>query len=460
MKKNCRRRALALLLGACVLFALLCGCTGKDGDTDAPALVTPSTPEPSAAPASTPAPAPAPESPAPTEQGTEAPELPELPEDVQPLADAAKNVVVVHNTQELIEAIAPDTAIVVEPGDYNLSEYLQAAWGDNRDGGKNVPLHRYAELVPCVDGIGLLVKGANRLSIFGRGAAEETELVVEPRYADVLHFEDCADVSLARLTMGHTETGNCVGSVLGFEDCRNIDLYAMDLYGCGVYGIFARNTSDLRAHGCVIRDCSYGPLDLEDVTGEWLFEDCVMRGSDGGGYIDTYEGADVSFIRCTFGEWESNGLYYRDDITTEDCFWYEITQFPHVDPEYEGALEPTEAEEELIADTAWLGQSMYNFTTQEETMLPLRREGCLIDVVLRLNADGSGTLEGLEDEPLLLRWEPDTAWESRLLVAMQGEYAETGNAELYRQIYAEGQPLWLELWLGEMSFRFKLMDGE
>ncbi len=460
MNRN-RLRAPALLLAVLLLAALLGGCVGKGG-TDAPALVTPSTPKPSAAPAETPAP----ESPTPSASAApqpsetpEKPELPELPEDVKALADKAANVVVVHSAQELVEAIGPDTAIIVAPGEYNLTEYLQKAWEDNCDGWNTVPLHRYAALEPCFDGVGLLVKGADRLSILGCGAAEETELVIEPRYADVLRFENCADLAFARLTMGHTEAGECIGSVLAFDGCRNVDLYAMDLYGCGVYGVFAMDSGDLRARNCVIRDCSYGPLDLENITGEWLFEDCVMSGSGGGGYIDTYSGADVRFLRCTFGEWESNSLSFKDGITTEDCFWHEITVYPDIDPEYAETLEPTEVTEELIADTAWLGYSMYNFVTQEETMLPLRREGCLIDVILRLNADGSGTLEGLENEPLPLTWEPDPEWESGLLISMRGEYAETGSAELYRQINVQGKPLWLELWLGDQSFRFTDMNG-
>ena len=454
-----RRRALALLTAVLTLAALLCGCAGKGGN--APAVVTPKTDGSAASASPAPEKTPAPQSPQPAEsEASPEPEPPELPEDVQALADAAQRFVTVRSTEELVAAVAPDTAILVEPGDYNLSGYLQSVWEEKDGGWDPVTLQQYVMIEPGFDGVTLIVKGADRLSIFGRGAAEETELVVEPRYADVLRFVDCADLSLARLTLGHTENGECAGNVLRFDDCRGVELSSMDLYGCGVYGLYSEGMRDMRVRGCSIHDCSYGPCTLEHFEGELLFEDCEIGGNGGGFSFFDCEDADIRFVRCTFGEYESGSLSFREDIAIEDCTFSEFTQYPDFDPEYESALEPTDVEPEIVENSVWLGVSMYNFETAEETGLPLRREGCTIDVVLRLNADGTGTLEGLEDEPLRLRWEPDPELAYGLLVTMQGEYVEAGRAELYTQIYALGKPMWLELWLGELSFRFIEMPIE
>ncbi|MBR4157292.1 MAG: hypothetical protein IKR07_00090 [Oscillospiraceae bacterium] len=462
-----RRSPALAVIAVCLLFTvLMCGCMGKGGDPSQPALVTPSVQKPSDAPPA----ASTPEDPQPSDPVVTAPpadpvepELPELPEDVDALREKAENFVVVSSTKELIDAIAPDTAILVEPGYYNLSEYLQAAWEDSGEEWNWLQSLPYVEVETYFDGVGLVIENADGLSIFGRGNTAETELVIEPRYADVIRFQYCDELSLSRLTLGHTETGECVGSVLRFDLCSEVDLNAMDLYGCGVNGIYADNTCDLRVRDSVIRDCSYGPIDLTYISGVWLFEDCVMSGSSGGAFIDTSAGAEVNFVRCTFGENESNALFFREDITTEDCVWHEITQYPEypdIEPGLEGNLRPVRFDAEVLADTAWLGESMYNFETQEETMLPLRREGCNIDVILRLSADGSGTLAGLEDDPLQLRWEMAGDSDYYADIFMQGEYAESGSVELYADTDADESPLWMEMWLGDISVRFTYWDEE
>ena len=445
----------ALILSAVLLAALFCGCVGKPENTDAPSTVTPTvvTPTPDATVA--------PESPKPTETAQPAPDpLSALPEDVQALADASKSLIVVHSTEELVAAIAPNTAILVEPGYYNMSEYLQEMWAQSDAGWDPVQLHRYAYLEPGFDGAGLVIQSVDNLSIFGRGASAETELVIEPRYADVFAFKDCERVSLARLTLGHTETGECFGSVVGFYDCRDVSLSEMDLYGCGVYGVNAEDTYDLRVQNSTIRDCSYGPLCLYDAYGQVSFTDCVLDGSDGGFLFIGCDAADISFVRCTFGEMESNSLTFLDDVVTEDCIWHEITQYPDIEPGLDGELVPVRFDALVLADTAWLGESMYNFATQEETMLPLRREGCNIDVILRLSADGTGQLVGLEDDPLPLRWEMADDSDYYANIYMQGEYAEDGKIEIYAGAFVEESPLWMEFWLGDISIRFTDWNDE
>ena len=454
MKTNGFFGIVAALLALCLLLA---GCVGAQSEK---------TPAPEGGETPTPAggtPEPASPTPAP-EQGPESAQTPEIPEALRPLAEAAKVLVVVRSAEELVEAIRPDTAILVEPGDYNLSEYLEAAWAQGGEEWNAMKRHHYVQLEDCFDGVMLKITGVDGLSIFGRGETADTEIVVEPRYADVLKFEDCSDLTLARLTLGHTETGECVGSVLHLEDCRNVVLRDVDLYGCGVHGVQAGETQDLYVYDSVIRDCSFGPLDLEYMLGDVLLENCTLTGSGGAVFLGSCERANIVFRGCTFGERESNSLYFRDDVVTEDCTWSEITEYPDYsdDPDgdfaLEGDLAPVRFDALVLADTAWIGVSMYNFDSGEETALPLRREDGDTDVILRLSADGSGALEGLEAQALSLRWEMEEDSDYSALVAMQGEYAETGHLSLFAERGEGEHPLWMELWLGELSIRFQALE--
>ena len=51
-------------------------------------------------------------------------------------------------------------------------------------------------------------------------------------------FRECSNIKLIGLTLGHTpRKGSCMGSVLRFENCNNIQLDSLELFGCGTYGI-------------------------------------------------------------------------------------------------------------------------------------------------------------------------------------------------------------------------------
>ena len=87
--------------------------------------------------------------------------------------------------------------------------------------------------------------------------------------------------------MGHTETGACSGDVLNFYGCRNINLSAMDLYGCGGYGIACYDgTGEMYVYSSTIRDCAYGALNILDGNGRFEFHNCGLTVSEA---YDQYE---------------------------------------------------------------------------------------------------------------------------------------------------------------------------
>ena len=249
---------------------------------------------------------------------------------------AGRRVVRVSNMEQMIENIAPDTQILLAPGRYNLSDTLTALYA--REGGRFHESCKFVRIDEVYDGLELVVTGVSGLSIASEsGSAADTEIVTDPRYADVFRFENCSDIGMMDLTMGHTDTGSCAGDVLYFNQCSDIVLSGLDLYGCGVYGISADECARLTCFDSTIRDCENGALELCSAQSRQLFLNCVISGSGSGGYFcaDDDSAGEFYFYRCTFGERESNSFAFNDRITAEDCSWAEITAYPDYSGESE-----------------------------------------------------------------------------------------------------------------------------
>jgi len=242
---------------------------------------------------------------------------------------AGKRVVHVSNMEQMIENIAPDTQILLAPGKYNLSDALKSLY--TREGVHFNESREFVRIDEAYDGLELVVTGVNGLSISSvSGSVMDTEIVTDPRHANVLRFENCSDIGMMDLTMGHSDTGNCAGDVLYFIQCSDIILSGLDLYGCGIYGINTKECARLACFDSTIRDCENGALELYDAQNRQMFLNCEMTGSGSGGYFYTNDGSngEFYFYRCTFGKEESNSLAFNDRISTEDCSWSELIVSP------------------------------------------------------------------------------------------------------------------------------------
>ena len=171
----------------------------------------------------------------------------------------------------------------------------------------------YVKLELVTDGFEVLIDGVRNLSIETNGAFTEdtAEIVVEPRYANVLNFLDCDRIILADLVLGHTpEKGYCTGGVLHFTDCGRVAMADLDLYGCGTYGIIAERCASIQTVDSVIRDCSYGLLDMTQVA-DAGFGGCVFRDCSGFTMIGL-RGGSVSFSSCEFvrNTWDEGWCHF------------------------------------------------------------------------------------------------------------------------------------------------------
>ncbi|MDO4973454.1 MAG: M56 family metallopeptidase [Eubacteriales bacterium] len=165
--------------------------------------------------------------------------------------------VTVDNVDDLLNALASHTVIFLKSGVYDLS--TARTYGQDMD----VTPYTWRE---TYDGYELVLRDLEDLVIAGLPGEEGAEIVISavPRYANVLRFERCRDLTLSAFTAGHTvEPGQCAGGVLYFDSCRSVQVTGCRLYGCGILGIQAVNCEMLRADLCAIYDCSNGAVAAE-----------------------------------------------------------------------------------------------------------------------------------------------------------------------------------------------------
>ena len=178
----------------------------------------------------------------------------------------APNVITVTTVDELLAAIGSDREILMEPGRYNL--YWARDYGCKSENESYV-WEEYG------DGYQLKLIGVENLTIRGSGMDTAT-LVTQPRYANVLVLQNCANVTLESFTAGHTDGGECAGGVVSLMGCKDVILNAMGLFGCGTIGVQTELCSDIVISACDIYECtSYGVW--SDRTDDLTVKGCTLR---------------------------------------------------------------------------------------------------------------------------------------------------------------------------------------
>ena len=210
----------------------------------------------------------------------------------EPTEVAPGGEIAVKTVDEFLAAIGPDRTIVLDGDSFCLAD--AANYGSV--GGM---YYRWEE---TYDGPQLAIRDVYDLTI--RGAKEDgtTTLTATPRYADVLCLENCYHVSLAGLTLGHTEgPSECAGAVVEFTVCSEMSLDSCRLYGCGTLGVDASSVVDLRLKDCEIYDCSIGGVVLYGVSNA-IFENCRIHDVPSPA-ISLYDASEVMWNNAdVFGE--------------------------------------------------------------------------------------------------------------------------------------------------------------
>lgn len=177
------------------------------------------------------------------------------------------NVVRVSDLNGFLAALAPNTVIEIDAEQLKLER--AADYGFSYEGAgyswQKADLSEYMLLIRDLDGLTI------------RSVAEGGTVVsTDALFADVLRFENCDDLTLVGLTLGHrAEVGGCQGDVLSLEGCNRVSLRGCELYGCGAVGINAYDCSELYLSGCTLRDCQFSAMNITNCT-DVQARDCAI----------------------------------------------------------------------------------------------------------------------------------------------------------------------------------------
>ena len=174
-----------------------------------------------------------------------------------PVEPSADGMIHVTNVDELLASIAPGVTICLDDGVYNLAD----ATGYGSYTGD-----AYYYWMSCYDGPGLVLRNLENFTLTA-GGPHRASITAEPRYADVISFESCSNLTLSNFTAGHAqEPGECAGGVLNLVDCSGTVIQDCSLYGCGVLGVNAYTCKDLSIRYTEIHHCSYGAFSMQNCT--------------------------------------------------------------------------------------------------------------------------------------------------------------------------------------------------
>lgn len=153
--------------------------------------------------------------------------------------------VVVDNAEDFVKAIGSNKKIILKPGIYDLSSVSQ-----------DTELPKGVTWVNVDDGQELNISKISNLIIEG-STEGKTEIVVKPRFAEVMRFKSVDNVTIRNITAGHTPAEYiCDAGVLGFQDSEDIKIDNCELYGCGSIGLVLSYVNRLDMTNSNINHCS------------------------------------------------------------------------------------------------------------------------------------------------------------------------------------------------------------
>lgn len=221
----------------------------------------------------------------------EASPLPITPGEAVSVTTGEQQTVRVRTADDFLEAIAPDTCIILDTALLDLSQAQSYKNAKKEFGLTNEyqPTYQEEHMSYCYwmnnyDGPSLIINGVSNLTIQAEGSDRTTHTIsATPRYADVLTFENCSSITLSGFTAGHTkEPGQCTGGVFLFQNCADVLVDNCGMYGCGTEGVCGISSRNIQVVNSEIYECSYTGIQLDncenvaisgtiirDISNEW-----------------------------------------------------------------------------------------------------------------------------------------------------------------------------------------------
>ena len=232
----------------------------------------------------------------------------------------------VKTVDEFLASIGPDRSIILDGPLFDLSTA-------SNYGGIGTEYY-YWQKSP--DGPALVIHDVSGLSIQAKDSASgATTLAAIPRYADVLSFHSCDDLFLGGFTAGHTtEPGVCSGGVLNFQNCHQVTVEKMRLYGCGILGVQSSSCTSLSLLRTEIYECSQGAgvfFQTDGIT----FIDCNVHDVPSPAFV---------FNQCGDKSWNGTPIEGLDSMyDVDESGALAAYELPHAEEdEYHGGVEDLE----------------------------------------------------------------------------------------------------------------------
>ena len=214
--------------------------------------------------------------------------------------NAKQETVIVGGLFELFNEIADNKCILVMPGTYNITDFIEANekeleywdWEDEKFFGYGV----YQDEV--YDGKQLIIGNVDNLTIMSADPDDPAEIIVDPRYAHVLTFYDCDRLEIDDIVIGHSDMGDCRGNVFDLILCDDVEMNNVDAYGCGVIALSTASCDDIRLNHCNLHDCYDGIIRAEYTT-NLVARYCRFSNVDSWGII-TADNSQIDLISCNF----------------------------------------------------------------------------------------------------------------------------------------------------------------
>ncbi|WP_099190757.1 stalk domain-containing protein [Tepidibacter mesophilus] len=211
--------------------------------------------------------------------------------------------IIVNNTQEFIDAIGSNRKIVIREGvSLNLSS-IKATYIKN-------PNVHWEEVY---DGYELILENIENFSIQGQNSGY-SDILVEPRYANVLTFKNCSKLNFKNINVGHTpDKGSCTGGVFVFENCGDINIEKSRLFGCGTEGLNLNGVNKLNFVDSIITDCTYDLMTI-DSSSNIEFENSTLSETIAfNGLINISNSYNVKFDNCDIHNNKANRSYDKSN---------------------------------------------------------------------------------------------------------------------------------------------------